>query len=110
MEKKIPSRFVPKDSKLTLGGQFEKQQIIRNGVVVGLKDVQIDWRGLYPNESISNWIVEHKDKLIGVNNLGWRWEQIAEAISEHLSLSNPISKNTLTSVISISNKKNHLNK
>ena len=110
MEKKIPSRFVPKDAKLTLGGQFEKQQIIRNGVVVGLKDVQIDWRGLYPNESISNWIIEHKDKLIGVNNLGWRWEQIAEAISEHLSLSNPISKNTLTSVISISNKKNHLKK
>ncbi len=105
MEKKIPTRFVNKEAKLTLGSQFEKKQIIKNGVVVGLTDVQIDWRGIAPDESVSSWIFEYKDKLIAINKLGWRWAQIAEAITKHLSLKSPLAKNTLTSVVSIANKK-----
>ena len=105
MEKQAPSRFVDKEAKLTLGSQIEKEKIIKNGVMMGFKDVKIDWRGLDSHESISSWIIEYKDRLVAINRLGWRWGQIATAINEHLSLQKMISANTLTSVISIANKK-----
>lgn len=110
MQKQESARFVNKEAKLILGSQTEKEKIIKNGVMMGFKDVKIDWRGLAPNESISSWIVEYKDRLIAINHLGWRWGQIASAISEHLSLQKKISANTLTSVISIANKKITINK
>lgn len=110
MEKKEPARFVDKEAKLILGSQTEKEKIIKNGVMVGFKDVKIDWRGLAPNESVSSWIIEYKDRLVAINHLGWRWSQIAVAINEHLSLQKGISANTLTSVISIANKKITINK
>lgn len=110
MEKQESARFVNKEAKLILGSQTEKEKIIKNGVVMGFKDVKIDWRGLAPKESVSNWIVEYKDRLIAINHLGWRWGQIASAINEHLSLQKKISANTLTSVISIANKKITTNK
>ncbi len=110
MEKQESARFVDKEAKLVLGSQTEKERIIKNGVMMGFKDVKIDWRGLAPNESVSSWIVEYKDRLIAINHLGWRWVQIASAINEHLSLQKRISANTLTSVISIANKKITTNK
>lgn len=106
MEKKEVNRFVSKSAILTLGSQVEKEKIIKNGIFEGYKDKVIDWRGLHPNENISNWIMEYKEKLIAINHTGWRWVQIAEAINNHLSLNKKISVNTLTSIISISNKKN----
>lgn len=110
IEKKESARFVNKEAKLVLGSQTEKEKIIKNGVITGYKDVKIDWRGLALNESISNWIIEYKDRLIAINHIGWRWGQIASAINEHLSLQKGISANTLTSVISIANKKITTNK
>lgn len=110
MEKQDSARFVDKEAKLTLGSQTEKEKIIKNGVMMGFKDVKIDWRGLAPNESVSSWIIEYKDRLVAINHLGWRWSQIAVAINEHLSLQKGISANTLTSVISIANKKITINK
>lgn len=110
IEKKESARFVNKEAKLVLGSQTEKEKIIKNGVITGYKDVKIDWRGLALNESISNWIIEYKDRLIAINHIGWRWGQIASAINEHLSLQKGISANTLTSVISIANKKITANK
>lgn len=104
MEKKISTRFVSKDAKLIFGTQKEKVKVTKNGIIQ-FEDKLIDWRGIAPNESISSWIQEYKDKLIAINLTGWRWSQIAEAINEHLSLSKKISANTLTSVITLANKK-----
>ena len=95
MEKEIIGNFVDSKVKLTLGTQKEK--------VPGKKDRLIDWRGLNEKESISNWVLEYKDKLIAINQTGWRWKQIAGAISEHLE--KDIATNTLTSIICLANKK-----
>lgn len=104
MQKPIVERFVQKNVKLTLGAQKEKIEIIgKNGKTV--EDRLIDWRGLAPGESISSWVLDYKHKLTAINKTGWRWAQIAEAINEHLGLKNKISVNTLTSIISLSNKK-----
>lgn len=95
MEKKITGSFVNSDVVLTLGSQVEK--------VPGKKDVKIDWRGLKDKESISSWVLEYKDRLMAINQTGWRWKQIAVAISAHLG--KQISTNTLTSIICLANKK-----
>lgn len=108
IDKKISERFVPKSSKLTLGGQKERIKEIntKNGIrKTEEKEILIDWRGLSPNENISSWILEYKEKLIAINLTGWRWKQITEAINEHLNLQKKISVNTLTSIISLSNKR-----
>jgi hypothetical protein len=104
VEKNFPERFVDKNAKLILGAQKEKTRIIKNGVLK-VEESLIDWRGLAPNEKISNWILEYKDRLIAINLTGWRWKQIVEAVNEHLNLSKKISVNTLTSLISLANKK-----
>lgn len=96
MEKEIVEKFVEKNVPLTLGSQKEK--------VPGKKDKLIDWRGLGENESVSSWVIEYKDRLIAINKTGWRWKQIAGAVSEHLE--KKISTNTLTSIICLANKKN----
>ena len=105
MEKTSQNRFVPKDARLFLGGQTEKQKIVRKGVVMGYRDVLIDWRGLHPGETVSSWIGEYRDRLIGINHLGWRWRQIADAINRHLNLTKKITTSTVTSIICLSNKK-----
>lgn len=104
IKKKISERFVDKNAKLIFGTQKEIVKVTRGNIT---KDEErtIDWRGLAPNENISNWILEYKDKLVAINSTGWRWKQIAEAINEHLSLKQKISTNTLTSIISLANKK-----
>lgn len=99
------NRFVPKDSILTLGSQKEVKKIFKNGVVDKEEEVLIDWRGLAPGESITSWIKEYQNKLVAINLTGWRWIQIAEAINQHLNLKKKISKNTLTSILSLANKK-----
>lgn len=99
------NRFVPKESILTLGGQKEVKKIFKNGLVDKEEEVLIDWRSLAPSESVTNWIKEYQNKLIAINLTGWRWIQIAEAINEHLNLKKKISKNTLTSILSLVNKK-----
>lgn len=104
IEKKISQRFVDKNAKLIFGTQKEIVKVIKNNVVKE-EERTIDWRGLAPNENISSWILEYKDKLVAINSTGWRWKQIAEAINEHLSLNQKISTNTLTSIISLANKK-----
>lgn len=95
MKKEIVEKFVEKNVPLTLGSQKEK--------VPGKKDRLIDWRGLGERESVSSWVLEYKDRLIAINKTGWRWKQIAGAISEHLE--KKISTNTLTSIICLANKK-----
>lgn len=104
IEKKISERFVDKNAKLIFGTQKEIVKVTKGNIT---KDEErtIDWRGLAPNENISSWILEYKDKLIAINSTGWRWKQIAEAINEHLSLKQKVSTNTLTSIISLANKK-----
>lgn len=97
-------RFVSKDAILTLGSQKEIIKTIKNGVVKE-EEILIDWRGLAPGENITNWVKEYQNKLIAINKTGWRWKQIAEAINEHLSLKKKISVNTLTSILSLSHKK-----
>lgn len=92
-------RFVPKDAVLTLGMQKE---IVRDNFN-NEKEVLIDWRGLAPGEKMSAWVKEYQDKLIAINLTGWRWKQIAKAISKHLD--KEISTNTLTSIICLANKK-----
>lgn len=104
MEKKIQERFVDKSAKLILGTQKEIIKISKGGVTKN-QELLIDWRGLAPNENISSWILEYKDKLVAINATGWRWKQIAEAISNHLMLKQELATNTLTSIISLSNKK-----
>lgn len=104
IEKKISERFVNKNAKLIFGKQTEKIEVIgKHGKKI--EERTIDWRGLAPNENISSWILEYKDKLVAINSTGWRWKQIAEAINEHLSLKQKISTNTLTSIISLANKR-----
>lgn len=103
MEKLTTTRFVSKEAKLILGSQKEKIEITKNGISF-LKQRTIDWRGLAIGESLSSWIIEYKDRLTGINLTGWRWKQIANAITEHLRLSKKLSTNTLTSIISIDNK------
>ncbi len=102
IEKTINSRFVEKNAILTLGSQKEK---IYDPKTDTYKDALIDWRGLQPSESMSSWITDYREKLIAINLTGWRWEQIADAINKHLSLKKKISKNTLTSLISLSKNK-----
>lgn len=109
IEKKISERFVDKNVKLIFGKQKETIKITK-GNVTKYEERTIDWRGLAPNENISSWILEYKDKLVAINLTGWRWKQIAEAINQHLSLKRKISTNTLTSIISLANKKNAKNK
>lgn len=104
IEKKISTRFVDNNAKLIFGTQKETARIIK-GSTTKHEERLIDWRGLAPNENISSWILEYKDKLIAINLTGWRWKQISDAINEHLSLNPKISTNTLTSIISIANKK-----
>lgn len=98
-------RFVPKESVLTLGTQKEVKKIFKNGLVDKEEEVLIDWRGLAPGESVTSWIKEYQQKLVAINLTGWRWIQIAEAINQHLNLKKKISKNTLTSILSLANKK-----
>lgn len=92
-------RFVPKEAILTLGIQKE---IVRDNSN-NEKEVLIDWRGLAPGEKMSAWVKEYQDKLIAINLTGWRWKQIAKAISKHLD--KEISTSTLTSIICLANKK-----
>lgn len=99
------NRFFPKESVLTLGTQKEVIKIIKGGILIREEEALIDWRGLAPGENITNWIKEYQNRLIAINKTGWRWTQIAKAINEHLSLQKKISANTLTSIISLSNKK-----
>lgn len=106
MKKLIPTRFVEKNAKLVFGVQKETVEITKNNITKTEERV-IDWRGLAPNENITSWVLEYKEKLKGINKTGWRWNQIAEAINEHLSLEKKISVNTLTSIISLANKKNN---
>lgn len=104
MKKPIAERFVQKNVKLTLGSQKETVKTVgKNGKTV--EEKIIDWRGLAPNESLSHWVLEYKNRLVAINKTGWRWEQIAQAVSEHLGLTNKLKTNTLTSIISLSNKK-----
>ncbi|MBC7476382.1 MAG: hypothetical protein H7263_19020 [Candidatus Sericytochromatia bacterium] len=103
MEKLTTTRFVSKEAKLILGTQKEKIETIKNGISK-FEERTIDWRGLASGESVSSWIIEYKDRLIGINLTGWRWKQIAEAINEHLRLSQKLSTNTLTSIISLANR------
>lgn len=93
------NRFVSKDAILTLGVQ--KEIFIDDTNTE--REILIDWRGLAPNENISSWIKEYQYKLEAINLTGWRWKQIARAISEHLD--KKISPNTLTSIICLANKK-----
>lgn len=102
--KTINKRFVDKSAKLILGTQKEEVKIIKNGIAKTEQRV-IDWRGLAPEENVASWILEYKGRLAGINATGWRWAQITQAINEHLNLKKQISVNTLTSIISISNKK-----
>lgn len=105
IKKPIAERFVDKNAKLIFGTQKEIINIKNKNGVNKEEERLIDWRGLAPNENISSWILEYKNKLIAINLTGWRWKQIAEAINEHLSLERKISVNTLTSIISLSNNK-----
>lgn len=97
-------RFVPKDAILTLGSQKEIIKTIKQGVAKE-EELLIDWRGLAPGENITSWVKEYQNRLIAINQTGWRWKQIADAINEHLSLKKEISVNTLTSILSLSHKK-----
>lgn len=97
-------RFVPKDAILTLGSQKEIIKTVKNGVAKE-EEILIDWRGLAPSENITNWIKEYQTRLIAINKTGWRWKQIADAINDHLNLKKKISVNTLTSILSLSHKK-----
>lgn len=99
------NRFVPKEAVLVLGTQKEVKKIFKNNKTIKEEEVLIDWRGLAPNENITSWVKEYKTKLVAINLTGWRWKQISEAINKHLSLKKKISTNTLTSILSLSNKK-----
>lgn len=105
MKTSLKTRFVDKNAILTLGTQKETIRTLKNGVIDKENEVLIDWRGLAPKETVSNWILDYKDSLTALNLTGWRWSQIAEAINKHLELNKTISTNTLTSIISLSNKK-----
>ena len=97
-------RFVPKNLMLTLGTQKEIIKTIKNGVVKE-EEILIDWRGLAPGETITSWVKDYQNRLIAINKTGWRWKQITDAINEHLSIKKKISVNTLTSILSLSQKK-----
>jgi hypothetical protein len=101
-------RFVSKNANLTLGGQKEIIKINKNGIIKE-EEVLIDWRGLAPGENITSWVKEYQNKLVAINSTGWRWKQIADAINKHLNLKKKISVNTLTSILSLSNKKQRKN-
>lgn len=91
-------RFVDKNAILTLGGQVERIQKVNSEKI---EERLIDWRGLHKGESVSSWVLEYKRQLQGLNKTGWRWSQIADAVSEHLKLKKKIHKNTITSFMTI---------
>ena len=93
------SRFVNKDAVLTLGGQVEVIQKIKKNGTIKHEEKVIDWRGLYKGETVSSWVKEYQNQLKIINKNGWRWVQIAEAVSVHLNVK--IKKDTLTSLLTI---------
>lgn len=93
------SRFVNKDAVLTLGGQTEIIQTVKRNGTIKQEEKVIDWRGLHYRETVSSWVKEYQNQLIIINKNGWRWVQIAAAVSNHLNIK--INKDTLTALITI---------
>lgn len=100
------SKFVPKTSTLILSTQemaIEELDKVSGNVIKKTKIM--DWRGLLPNESLSSWVFFHKSQLIYLNKgYGYRWSQIADAISMHLDLNPKLSQNSLSSILCLINQ------
>lgn len=101
VKKDEKARFMPLDAKLRLEGfKLTKKGKKTEGDI----EYPIAWRSKKDDESLSSWIADYKDEFHAINAKGWRWAQIAEAITEYLELTTPLKENTLTSIVSLLNK------